>query len=92
MTLKTKDILVPFVPAFVIIVSVIQYVWLNVTHETADQLMYIGALIALNVGLSVLILLPKQKAGKKYKYRERVVLIACVVLALLIPIVYLVSF
>ena len=90
--MKTKDILVQFVPAFVIIVSIIQYVWLNVKYETEDQMLYIGALIALNIGLSVLIILPKKKTEKKYKDRERMVLLATVILAFFIPIIYLISF
>ena len=90
--LKTKDILVQFVPAFVIIVSIIQYVWLNVTYETENQMLYFGALIALNIGLSVLVILPKKKTEKRYKDRERMVLLASVFLAFFIPIIYLISF
>ncbi|WP_096155717.1 MULTISPECIES: hypothetical protein [Bacillus] len=90
--MKTEELLLRFVPFFVIIVSVIQYVWLKLTYETENQSLYIGALIILNIGLSVLIILPKQKKEKKYKERERVVLIACIILAVLIPIIYLLSF
>ncbi|WP_096155713.1 hypothetical protein [Bacillus sp. FJAT-45066] len=90
--MKTKELLLPFIPFFVIIVSVIQYVWLNVTYETENQALYIGALIILNIGLSILIILPKQKTEKKYKDRERIGLISSIILVVLIPIIYLLSF
>lgn len=75
----------------VIIVSIIQYFWVRSTHQTEIQLLYISALIAFNIGLSVLVLLKKQKNGRKYEKRESIGFILSIILVILIPIVFLFS-